>query len=48
MVFISCAKVEYQEKFHLKKGGNALEQDTWGGGGVTVPDGVQEKWQMWH
>ena len=32
----------YQEKFLLQKSGQALERTALGGGGVTVPGGVQE------
>ena len=36
-------QVRYQEKLLPRKSGEALEQDAQGGGGVTVPGGVQEK-----
>ena len=35
-------KVGYQEKFHLRNNGEALEQAAQGGGGVTIPGGVQK------
>jgi len=34
-------------KILLLKNGSALEQVAHGGGGVTVPGGVQEKGMMW-
>jgi len=34
---------EYLEKFLLRKSGNALAQATQGGGGVTIPGGVQQE-----
>ena len=34
-------KVGYQEKFLLRNNGEALEQAAQGGGGVTIPGGVQ-------
>ena len=37
------SKVEYQEKFLLKKKGEVLEQAAQGSGGVTVPGCIQEK-----
>ena len=33
-------QVGYQEKFLLRKSGNALEQAAQGSGGVTIPGGV--------
>jgi len=35
-------QVGYWEKFLLRKSGEALAQAAQGGGGVTVPGGVQE------
>ena len=35
----------YQEKFVLRQCGEALAQAAQGGGGVTVPGGVQELWR---
>lgn len=35
-------QIVYWEKFHLRKSGIALEQAAQGGGGVTIPGGVQE------
>ena len=37
-------EVRYQEKFLLRKSGDALAQAAHGSGGVTVPGGVQELW----
>ena len=39
------AQVGYEEKFILRKSGEALVQAAKGGGGVTVPGGVQEMWR---
>ena len=38
-------QVGYYEKFLLRKSGEALAQAAQGGGGVTVPGGVQELWR---
>ena len=38
-------QVEYLEKILLRKYGEALAQAARGGGGVTVPGGVQELWK---
>ena len=35
-------QVGYQEKFLLQRSGGALAQAAQGGGGVTIPQGVQE------
>ena len=35
-------QVGYEEKFLLRRSGEALERAAQGGGGVTVPDGIQE------
>ena len=37
----------YKEKFLLRKNGEVLAQAAHGGGGVTIPGGVQEPWR-WY
>ena len=37
--------VGYEEKFLLWKSGQALAQAAQGGGGATIPRGVQELWR---
>jgi len=38
-------QVGYQEKFLLRRRGEALAQAAQGGGGVTILEGVQEMWR---
>ena len=38
-------QVGYQETFLLKKSDDALAQAAQGGGGVTIPEDIQETWR---
>jgi len=38
-------QVGYGEQFLLSKSGEAVAQAAQGGGGVTVPEGIQETWR---
>ena len=39
---LSCTRVGYQEKFLLRKSGEAVAQGAQGSGGVTIPGGAEE------
>ena len=42
---VSFVQGTYYEKFLLRKSGQALAQTAQGGGGVTIPGGVQKQWR---